>query len=172
MDSIKHFARKPQLRFGRKNFGISLLRILCNPDLLRISAGLLLFRKAQENATLKERAHMTDFLAYFWDLFVVLNFLCWYFCVLSFAIFQTLLSGKPWENATLNERAHMRDFLAYFRTVFLLLYFGIFISVSSYFVFLYFALFPTLLSRKPRENATSNTGAHMFEVFSTAYWNP
>ena len=157
MASIKHFALKPQLRFGRKNFGISLLRNLCNPHLVRISAGLLLFRKAQG------KCH------YFWDLFVVLNFICQYFCILSFAIFPTLLSGKPWENATSNERAHMRDFLAYFWTVFLLLYFGIFISVSSYFVFLYFAIFPTLFSRKPRENATSNAGAHMFEVFSTAY---
>ena len=35
----------------------------------------------------------------------------------------------------------MRDFLAYFWTVFLLLYFGIFISVSSYFVFLYSQFF-------------------------------
>ena len=47
MDSIKHFALKPQIRFGRKNFWISFVRNLCNPDLVRISAAILLFRKAQ-----------------------------------------------------------------------------------------------------------------------------
>jgi len=86
---------------------------------------------------------MTDFLAYFWGVFVFLKYYVsiFVFCHFVFAIFPTLLCVKPWENATSNERAHMTDFLAYFWTVFVFLYFGIFISVSLYFVFLYSQFF-------------------------------
>ena len=69
------------------------------------------------------------------------------FCHFVFAIFPTPLPGKPWEN----ERAHITDFLAYFWTVFVLLYFGIFISVSSYFVFLYSQFFRLSSPESPGE---------------------
>ena len=79
---------------------------------------------------------MTGFLAYFWIVFVF--FKCYVsifvFGHFVFPIFPTLLCVKPWENATSNEGSHMTDFLAYSWTVFVFLYFGIFMSVSSYFV--------------------------------------
>ena len=94
MDSIKHFALKPQIRFGRKNFWISLLRILCNPDLLRISAAILLFRKAQG------KCHFEGEIPYDWFSSLFLGFICsfeFYMLVFLYFVICNFSNSSLWK---------------------------------------------------------------------------
>ena len=83
---MKHFARKPQIRFGRKNFWISFVRMLCNPHLLRISVGLLLFRKAQGKCHFEGENPYDRFSSLLLGCICMFQVFMLVFCILSFCI--------------------------------------------------------------------------------------